>query len=313
MHIAKAACDALIGRSDHAIENLGMAIELIGERPYPGVSMRVLHRMIGVLAAQSKLPLNVLNDILSVLGSPAFFDRFLASTVTESSTQSRDEHILDGAEGLAEVLIGSALGEASRPDLALGVLQLGFDQVDSSTSRAGSLRVLVGMAKLFEERGNVINLQRALDYCETGAQSFTRWNANYVDDLLQLMLRAERHEEYISLKHERDAYMAVREANDLNGIAWSLVNPDRTDHETDILRGLDLARKAVALEPADHAIRDTLAWALFANGFHDEAINASMKALELAPDEEKEEFRSTLERLKLAIKDAASRASEQDD
>jgi len=84
----------------------------------------------------------------------------------------------------------------------------------------------------------------------------------------------------------------------LNGRAWPLVDPDRSRKDTDVELGLRLARKAVRLAPEDSAIRDTLAWGLFANGHFDEAVRESQRALDLAPEGSKDLFRGQLERLR---------------
>jgi tetratricopeptide (TPR) repeat protein len=73
----------------------------------------------------------------------------------------------------------------------------------------------------------------------------------------------------------------------LNDRAWALVDPDRPNRETDVELGLQLARQALDLASEQCDSRDTLAWALFANGLEEEALKESEKALELAPDEQK--------------------------
>jgi len=93
-------------------------------------------------------------------------------------------------------------------------------------------------------------------------------------------------------------------ASELNSMAWPLVDPDRKDKTTDAAYGLRLARAAVKLAPGDSMIRDTLAWALFANSLYDKAIAASERALELAPDDEKEEYRGFLEKLRTMVEEA---------
>jgi tetratricopeptide (TPR) repeat protein len=90
----------------------------------------------------------------------------------------------------------------------------------------------------------------------------------------------------------------------LNNRAWALIDPDRTDKETDVALGLRLARAAVEAAPGDSGIRNTLAWALFANGLYDEAIAVSEKALELAPEAEKDAYQGYLDRLRSMIAEA---------
>lgn len=86
-------------------------------------------------------------------------------------------------------------------------------------------------------------------------------------------------------------------AEDLNDNAWAAVDPDRKNQDTDIGHGLVLARAAVEQAPFDANTHDTFAWALFANGFFAEAITASEKALQLAPDSARGDFQGYLNRL----------------
>ena len=101
-------------------------------------------------------------------------------------------------------------------------------------------------------------------------------------------------------------------ADDLNDLAWALVDPERGDEETDVVRGLRLARAAVAVAPEDTAIQDTLAWALFANGLHDEALAASEQALELAVEEDTRVFQAYLQGMRLMIEEARADDGETD-
>ncbi len=90
----------------------------------------------------------------------------------------------------------------------------------------------------------------------------------------------------------------------LNSRAWPLVDPDRTNKDTNVALGLRLMRAAVEGAPGNSAIHDTLAWALFANSLYDEAIAASEKALELATEETKSNYQGYLDRLKKMIAEA---------
>ncbi|MEE8467342.1 MAG: hypothetical protein V3T22_02745, partial [Planctomycetota bacterium] len=80
--------------------------------------------------------------------------------------------------------------------------------------------------------------------------------------------------------------------------AWPLVDPDRKDQQTDVVLGLRLARAGVELAPEDDVLHRTLAWALFANGLHDQALAESEKALEFTGEDGKEEYQSYLDRLR---------------
>ena len=94
-------------------------------------------------------------------------------------------------------------------------------------------------------------------------------------------------------------------ADALNEIAWPMIDPGRKDWGRE-QEGLVLARRAMelagGLSPAERAsIRDTLAWALFANGRFDEAVAEEERALEEAAAEGKVEFEGYLERLRKEI------------
>jgi WD40 repeat protein len=85
-------------------------------------------------------------------------------------------------------------------------------------------------------------------------------------------------------------------AHEYNERAWSIVDPDGSGLG-DLDLALVLSSWAVRLEPGDATLRDTLAWALFRKGRMAEALDESRRALELAPVEDKEEYRAYLERI----------------
>jgi hypothetical protein len=95
-------------------------------------------------------------------------------------------------------------------------------------------------------------------------------------------------------------------SSQLNGRAWMCVNPDREDKDTDVALGLRMTRVAIELSPEDSALRDTHAWALFANGFFDEALVESAKALELATLERKGDYQGHLDRMRAMVKEVRS-------
>lgn len=94
---------------------------------------------------------------------------------------------------------------------------------------------------------------------------------------------------------------------DLNGIAWSLVDPERVDRETDTQLGLLLIQSAASLYPAEFLpppILDTLAWAHYANGQFAEAVAASQAALDKVPEEAKAEYQDYLDRIVRAVEES---------
>ncbi|NOT30426.1 MAG: SUMF1/EgtB/PvdO family nonheme iron enzyme [Planctomycetes bacterium] len=101
-----------------------------------------------------------------------------------------------------------------------------------------------------------------------------------------------------------------RTAAGLDALARPLIDPRRTDHGEEA-KGLFLARRAVEfagpLVPHERAsIRDTLAWALFANGRFDEAMAEEERALEEAGAERAREFQRSLEQLQASIEEQIS-------
>jgi serine/threonine protein kinase/formylglycine-generating enzyme required for sulfatase activity len=94
-------------------------------------------------------------------------------------------------------------------------------------------------------------------------------------------------------------------ANEVNAMAWNLIDPDRNDWGGEA-RGLVLARRALVLAadlaPEERArIRNSLAWALFANGRFAEAVAEEERALEEAAPDQKEDSQGYLDRLKEKI------------
>lgn len=82
------------------------------------------------------------------------------------------------------------------------------------------------------------------------------------------------------------------------------MDPDRTDEDTDVALALRLTYAAIELVPGNAEVLNTHAWALFANGHLDESLAASREALDLAAEDEKEEYQNYFDRLQAAI-DAA--------
>jgi tetratricopeptide (TPR) repeat protein len=78
----------------------------------------------------------------------------------------------------------------------------------------------------------------------------------------------------------------------MNQYAWSIYE-DRIKAKYD--RGIELAQKALELEPEAAHIWDTLAWLLFENGDKKGAIEAMQKAVKLEPDTEG--FRKNLKKM----------------
>ena len=70
----------------------------------------------------------------------------------------------------------------------------------------------------------------------------------------------------------------------------------------------------VRRRPEEFGYRNTVAWALFANGLHDEAIAEAEKALELAPEQIKDDYyQRFLDRMRTMVDEARAAGVEQDE
>jgi formylglycine-generating enzyme required for sulfatase activity len=91
-----------------------------------------------------------------------------------------------------------------------------------------------------------------------------------------------------------------KEGPALNQIAWPLVDPDRISFG-DEARALAIARRAAELAPDSAAILDTLAWALLANGLGAEAEETALRAVDAAPEDEREQYEASAQKVREAV------------
>lgn len=92
------------------------------------------------------------------------------------------------------------------------------------------------------------------------------------------------------------------DANELNGLAWKMVDPERVHFGQEAL-GLALALRAteLALEKDKAAILDSVAWGHFALGNDTRALEASHEALALAPKAQHASFQGYVAKMESAI------------
>jgi len=83
----------------------------------------------------------------------------------------------------------------------------------------------------------------------------------------------------------------------LNNYAWFLAT-----HDTKLKYALELAEKALALQPEAAFILDTLGECLFRNGKLKEAVETQRKAIKLAPETQREEMEDRLFKFEKALK-----------
>ena len=126
---------------------------------------------------------------------------------------------------------------------------------------------------------------------------------------LQLRAALAEVETQIPITKKKALLMKVKEAenrqkaSERNHQAWDLVDPDRTNKETDVEKGLILAGEAVQLSPNNSDHLDTLAWALYENGDFDTAIETSKLALQHAAENLKTQFQTQIDRLQKQIEE----------
>ncbi len=102
------------------------------------------------------------------------------------------------------------------------------------------------------------------------------------------------------------AHSVGQDPQRLNSLAWPLVDPDRRQRDSDVELGLRLAREASLGDPGNYSTQDTLAWALFANGFHDEALQIADRVIRLSPDSQKKDAKQVVDRMKRLISEVQS-------
>ncbi|MEQ1893527.1 MAG: SUMF1/EgtB/PvdO family nonheme iron enzyme, partial [Planctomycetota bacterium] len=127
---------------------------------------------------------------------------------------------------------------------------------------------------------------------------------------LRLFAAAEPPKEASAAALGIDSSALPKDANGINDLAWPLVDPERKDWGGEA-KGLALARKAIELAsslsaPERAGIRDTLAWALFANARFDDAVWEEEQAVDEVGAEQKKEFEGKVEELKKAIDERIS-------
>ena len=101
--------------------------------------------------------------------------------------------------------------------------------------------------------------------------------------------------------------MPSKPAIDANLEAWALVDPDRADKATDVARALAIARDALANAPGHLPLRETYAWALFANGRFDDALAELAKAKGMGPIDDAHRYDGAQSRMRALIQAARGR------
>jgi uncharacterized protein YyaL (SSP411 family) len=95
------------------------------------------------------------------------------------------------------------------------------------------------------------------------------------------------------------------DAEFLNNYAWYLAS-----HGAEPKRALEVAKKAVGLNPKSAHILDTLAEAYRQNGLHREAVETQKKAVEIAPDNQRAFLEKRLNQLQKALEESEKKTKE---
>jgi len=141
----------------------------------------------------------------------------------------------------------------------------------------------------------MISLGYFLNYSPTKEELFSQWqesalraqlsedphNVRMLQGLAELRLKAEKTREAVKL-YERVLSIDENQPTALNNLAWILLTSKEAELR-DKKRALVLSQRAVALERSP-VFLDTLAEALYQNGFVQEAVETIQEAISLARD-----------------------------
>ncbi|MDH4156767.1 MAG: serine hydrolase [candidate division Zixibacteria bacterium] len=118
-------------------------------------------------------------------------------------------------------------------------------------------------------------------------QGAYKWLAKTYKRRDEIARAVEVYKEAIQ-KFGEDAYF-------LNHVAWWVFE---NKVESEYATAVSYAEKAIALHPEECSIWDTLAWLYFVSGRQEKAIEASAKALSLAPEDEHDFYEEQLKKIK---------------
>ena len=96
---------------------------------------------------------------------------------------------------------------------------------------------------------------------------------------------------------------ALQATNGLDGLLNTALDPNAEKTTEAIENGLVLAKAAAALDSNNPAVLDNLAWAFFESGSSADALASARKAVEIAPESEKELYEGYLMRLERLLED----------
>lgn len=174
-------------------------------------------------------------------------------------------------------------------------------RVKEERARERKLRALIAKLQKAQERGDSKGLLAAIDAAiQEDAKLETLLGRAKLDALIAL----GELDKSVAYGRKLVDELYKENSNQLNELAWSLIDPDR-DKKADpklIKIAIDAAKKGAELtSQKDPNLLDTLACAYFADGDTAKAIETQEKALKLRPDDD--ELKAHLEKFKKAAKD----------
>jgi thiol-disulfide isomerase/thioredoxin len=118
----------------------------------------------------------------------------------------------------------------------------------------------------------------------------------------RVLLKAKQYDDaYAAAGEATDRAISRKDAQALNEIAWTIVDPDGDVEKKDLDLALKAAEKADEFSGhKDPAIMDTLALTLFLKGDVNKALEIQQKAVDLADDQMKAELEGRLAKFKKA-------------
>ncbi|MBK7403731.1 MAG: redoxin family protein [Phycisphaerales bacterium] len=155
--------------------------------------------------------------------------------------------------------------------------------------------------------GHPMELDKPLEEVVAGKWDIAKAAKNFVDNIKSEKVQQEMMAAFQSGNMEQATKLASELMDGagwdnpglLNFVAWSISDPEAKIEHRDTKLAIKAAERAAELtDNKEASILDTLAWAYYQAGMKDKAIATETKAAELAPDNQKEQFKASLEQMK---------------
>jgi tetratricopeptide (TPR) repeat protein len=150
------------------------------------------------------------------------------------------------------------------------------------------------MGKIFEAMQD--DPKEALKKMDEFGKAYPAAAAIFEDMRYPLLVKADDPRAAEAGKQLVEKAAKEKNAQALNAIAWEIVDPDSELKHGDLDLAMTAAKKAVELtHRKDGLILDTLAWCYFRKGDTAKAIDIEKAAIDLAPEERRDELKKSLE------------------